>query len=76
MKVLPKVDKFFIIFALAMVVMGILVVFAFRTIFEAISNSFDVESQVTESELRVDKTKLDDALNAFDNRNIVPLEIR
>jgi hypothetical protein len=76
MKVLPKVDRFFFIFALAMVAMGILVVFTFRTIFESISNSYDVESQVTEAELKVDKTKLDNALNAFDGRNIVPLEIR
>ena len=75
-KLLPKVDRFYIIFALVMVVMGVLVVFTFRTVFEAITNSFDVESQVTEAELRVDKTKLDNALNAFDNRNIVPLEIR
>jgi cell division protein FtsL len=71
-----KVDKFYAIFALTIIAVGFLVVFTFRTIFSAIRNSYDIESQVTESELRINKDNLDKALNAFDNRNIVPLEIR
>jgi hypothetical protein len=76
MKILQKVDKFYFIFIITLIAMGILVVFAFRTDFSAISNSYDITSQVTESDLRIDKDKLDKAIGMFDNRTIVPLEIR
>jgi hypothetical protein len=56
--------------------MGSLVIIAFRTDFSAITNSFDITSLVTESDLRIDREKLDKAIGAFDNRKIVPLEIR
>jgi hypothetical protein len=56
--------------------MGVLVIFTFRTDFSAITNSYDIVSKVTESDLRIDKDKLDKAIGAFDNRKIVPLEIR
>jgi len=73
---LQKVDKFYFIFIITLIAMGFFVVFTFRTDFSAITNSSDIASQVTESDLRIDKDKLDKAIGAFDNRKIVPLEIR
>ena len=75
-KLLQKVDKFYFIFIITLIAMGFFVVFTFRTDFSAITNSSDIASQVTESDLRIDKDKLDKAIGAFDNRKIVPLEIR
>ena len=75
-KLLQKVDKFYFIFVITLIAMGLLVVFTFRTDFSAITNSYDITSRVTESDLRIDKDKLDKAIGAFDNRKIVPLEIR
>ena len=75
-KLLQKVDKFYFIFIITLIAMGVLVIFTFRIDFSAITNSFDVSSKVTELDLRIDKDKLDKAIGVFDNRKIVPLEIR
>ena len=75
-KLLQKVDKFYFIFIITLIAMGALVVFTFRTDFSAMTNSYDIASKVTELDLRIDKDKLDKAIGAFDNRKIVPLEIR
>ena len=75
-KLLQKVDKFYFIFIITLIAMGSLVIFTFRIDFSAITNSYDIASQVTELDLKIDKDKLDKAIGVFDNRKIVPLEIR
>jgi hypothetical protein len=76
MKALPKLDKFYLIFIVAMVVMASLVIFTFRVVFSSLTNSNDVVANITEKELKVDKDKLNKALDSYEGRNIVPLEIR
>jgi len=76
MKALPKIDKFYLIFAVTMILMAMFVIFTFKAIFSAISTSSDVETKVSEAELRVDNNKLNQALDSYEKRRIVPLEVR
>lgn len=52
------------------------VIFTFKAIFSAISTASDVETNITEAELRVDNNKLNQALDSYEKRRIVPLEVR
>jgi len=76
MKALQKIDKFYVVFILSMVVMGIFLIYTFRSIFTSVTTSGDVETKVTEAELRIDREKLGNVLKSYNERKIVPLEIR
>lgn len=75
MRVLPKVDRFYYILVAVLAALSLLVVFTFKGIFSSIISAYGVEQEVNEAELRVDRTKLDNAYKAVFEKGIIPLEI-
>ncbi len=76
MKAFKKIDKFYFLMALVLTIVAVLVVYTFRGVFSAITLANDVETEIPDTELRIDKTKLDAAHDVAFNKEIVKLEIR
>ncbi len=76
LKVLPKLDKFYLLFIVVMILTAGYIIFAFKTIFDAVSTSSDIGAQFTEVELKIDKDKLDKALKIAEDKKIIELEVR
>lgn len=71
-----KIDKFYFIMVLVLVVVAVIVVYAFRGIFTSLATAYDVDSEISDTELRIDKNTLESAYNIVSEREIVKLEIR
>ncbi len=56
-----KIDKFYLVFILIMVVMGAVVIFTLKTLFSSVISAYDINSSSAGSNLTVDKDKLNEA---------------
>lgn len=54
-------NKYYILGFISLLIMGGVVIYAFRTIFSSLSLAFEVETEIPESELRINKQNLDKA---------------
>lgn len=70
---LAKIDKFFYLFLVVMIVLAAYVVIVFKEIFSSIRTSTDVSVSLSENELKVDKTKLQEAVNLIESNDVVEL---
>lgn len=75
MKVWEKIDRFYPILIVVLIMLSALVVFVVRGIFTSIITSFDVQQEEGKSVVRVDKSKLDSAYSAAFNKEVVRLNI-
>jgi hypothetical protein len=71
-----KIDKFIVVFAIVLIIMAGIVIYNFRGIFSAMTTAYEVDVNVSASELRIDKGKLDQAHETAFSREVVPLEVR
>lgn len=75
-KVWEKIDSFYPLLVVVLLVMAAFVIFTFRSVFSAISTAYEIEVEVPDAELRIDKDKLNQAHEAAFSKEVVPLEIR
>jgi hypothetical protein len=54
-------NKFYILGFFSLLMMGGIVIYTFRTLFESLTLAFEVEAQIPESELRINRQNLDKA---------------
>lgn len=54
--------------------MGGLVVYTFKGIFAALAQSYEIDTVVQDTELKIDQTSLEDAYTLFYDRKVVSLE--
>jgi len=73
---LPKLDKFYFLFMIVMLLAAFFVVFSFKMIFDSVRVSADIGAQFTEVELKIDKDKLGHAIEIATNKKVVQLEVR
>ncbi len=76
MKAWQKIDRFFPLTAVVLVIMAVLLIFTFRSIFSTLTTAYEVDIKIPDSELRIDKDRLNQAHKAVYEKEIVPLEIR
>ena len=76
MKTFRKIGKFYVLMVIVLAFVGALVVYTFRGVFSSIALARDVETKIPDTELRIDKTKLDSANDLVFNKEVVKLEIR
>lgn len=76
MKTFKKIDKFYFVMMLVLAIVAVLVVYTFRGVFTSLAIAYDVETEIPDTELRIDKTRLDAARAAAFNKEIVKLERR
>ncbi len=72
-----KIDRFIVLLGGILVMIAAMLIFTFRGVFSAMSIAFDLGQVDTESELKINTAKLEEAKNyAFGQKTIVPLNIR
>jgi len=71
-----KLNNFYIFLFLTLVVVAVLVVFTFRSIFEAVSVSYEIDNVVADTELKIDRVVLNKAYSTFFEREIEELNIK
>lgn len=72
-----KIDKFLILLVGILIVIAAMLIFTFRGVFSAMSIAFDVGQVDTESELKINVGKLEEAKNyTLGQKTIVPLNIK
>lgn len=76
MKAWQKIDRFFPILAVVLAIMAVLLIFTFRSIFSTLTTAHEVDLKIPDSELRIDKDRLNEAHKVVYEKEIVPLEIR
>lgn len=58
-----KLDKFYIVLIATLILLSLLVVFAFRSVFSAYNVAYEVSQSSLNSELKINKDKLDEVYN-------------
>lgn len=72
----PKIDRFTIILSLVLIVCAGILIFSFRGIFNAVSISYDTNSDDSSAN-KIQEARFEEAKTfAFGQKNIVPLNIR
>lgn len=72
---LRKIDKFFPVLVVTMLLLAALVIFAFRGIFSSFVTAFESEPEAIDSKLRIDKNKIDDAVKEAFEKEKIPLKV-
>jgi hypothetical protein len=60
---------------IVMLLLATLAIFAFRGIFSSVLTAYEVDVQVSDTELRIDKNLLDNAHKAVFEKEVVKLDI-
>ncbi len=58
-----KVDKFYLVLIATLVLLSLLVVFAFKSVFSAYNTAYEVTQGNLNTELKINKDKLDEVYN-------------
>lgn len=73
---MEKIDKFYFVLGGVMLLMAVLVIFTFRTIFSSYINAYEVDQAAINAGLKVDEEKLNEAYNWVKNKDTQPIEVR
>lgn len=76
MKAWRKIDKFFPMLVVVMLLLAALVILTFRGIFSAVTTAYEPEEEMLNSEFRIDKNKLEESHKAVFEREEILLETR
>ena len=77
MKALPRIDRFYYTFGAVLVVLAVLVTISLRGIFSAVRLAGDIDESLLDSSLpRIDKEKVESALEAISTREIQKLDLK
>jgi hypothetical protein len=72
-----KLDKFYITLIVVLIIMACLVIFTFRGVFSSVLTAYELgPEELSNTELKVDTVKIDEAYNYINKRNVITLEIR
>ncbi|KKQ98403.1 MAG: hypothetical protein UT24_C0004G0026 [Candidatus Woesebacteria bacterium GW2011_GWB1_39_12] len=70
-----KIDKFYIVFVVVMILLAVLVIMSFRGVFNAYLIAFEID-QKGEDELIIKKDNLNEAYSWALEKKTLPLEVR
>ena len=68
-----KIDKFFLVLTLTLVVLSTILVLSFRGVFSLLLTAYDFDPNDLPSNVSVDKGKLNEASNFVYNKSVVKL---
>ena len=71
-----KIDKFYIVFALVLIVLSVVVILTFNGIFSAYNTAYEIDQVSMESDLRVNKDDLGKAHEWVLEKNDVTLNYK
>lgn len=71
-----KIDKFYILFVIVMMLLAAMVIYAFQGIFSSFILAYEIGQDGSTTHVQVDKEKLDGVYDYVFNRESVNLELR
>ena len=69
-----KIDKFYLIFIAVTLLLAVLTIYTFRQLFSTVLAAYETE-EVEDSELRIDKLRLEEAYKGVFENEKVPLSV-
>ena len=75
-KVLSKIDVFVPVYIVTAFFLAGITIFTFKNVFSAITQANEIEQEIPDSQLKVDKNKLNDAYNVIEDVSVVSLNIK
>ncbi len=75
-RIWERIDKFYLIFFLALVPIVILAIFSFKGIFSAYNLAYDVSIEGLDEKIKVDETKLEEAYLFVKDKKPHNLEVK
>jgi hypothetical protein len=73
---LEKIDKFYVILAVVLVLMAVMVIFSFKGLFSAFLTAYDFDQKSIGQEVRLDSDELDEVYAWIYNKQVDDLLIR
>jgi hypothetical protein len=67
--------RFYIVGVISLVLMGAIVIYSFNTIFGSLSTAFEIETEIPETELRINRDNLDKAFKSVFESQPTQLEV-
>lgn len=68
-------NRFYIVGFVSLVLMGVMVIYTFNTIFSSLTTAVEVETEIPETELRINRQNLDKAHKAVFEHEPTKLEL-
>lgn len=68
-----KLDKFYLVLTLILILMSVLVIMSFRTVFSSYITAYEIDQSALESGLKINKSNLEEVYNWVFNRQGTPL---
>lgn len=75
-RVWDKLDKFYLILAVVLSLMAVMLVVAFRGIFSAYLNAYEINQKDMQVDVKVEKEPLEEVYKWVTNKESLPLQIR
>lgn len=76
MKNLAKIDRFYYLFGVALIILAAMVIITLRTIFSSLTLAGQVDEELFQASTpRINKTTIDTATAFVENKTIVPLDL-
>lgn len=69
-----KIDKFYIVLGLVLVLMAALLIMAFRAVFSSYITAYDIDQASIQSELKINKEEVDQAYKWVFSKEVVLLK--
>ena len=77
MRALLRIDRFYYVFGAILLVLAVLAIVSLRGIFSSVRLAGDIEESLLDSSLpRIDKEKVEKALDAISSREIQKLDLK
>jgi hypothetical protein len=73
---LAKIDKFYIVFVSVLIALAAMVILTFRGIFSAFNRGYEIDQSSLESDLKINKDKLNEAYTWAFEKNTVSLDLK
>jgi len=71
-----KIDKFYILFVVVMVLLAAMVIYAVQGIFSSFILAYEIGQDSSKTHIKVDKERLDGAYNYVFNKEVINLELK
>ena len=74
-RIWEKIDKFYFVFAVVLILMAVMVIVAFKGIFSAYLNAYEISSKDIQADTEVNKDSLEEAHFWVTEKSAVPLQL-
>lgn len=70
-----KIDRFYIVLAVVLILMAVLVVFSFNGVFSALLSAYDIDPNAVNSDMKIEKEKMTEAYSWVFEKGSIHLDL-